>query len=338
MPDSDSKKPRSSRPKIPKPNIPKPKMPKLKMPKIKFSFRMSDLQDPKKRFALTMYAGAAVIGVLLLTAVAVPVLSNPVFCGYTCHENTPEYFAWQKSSHSQVPCYGCHSDVGVVNLMKEKILVGLPTVFKKFAGHESPVNANSEASLEMPSEACERCHDMDHLKLTPSRGIIMNHAAHKAKGIRCPICHNRVAHRLVNNQSPDGFRYDAGERQDHHYLEGLNMREGCFRCHTRKDTALREEMPEVRDAPTKCSTCHNSDFPLPPGHGADWRTNHRLVVQEKGVDFCLKCHNKEEFCAQCHDLQSLNQLQQQIQQQIQQQMIQQQYKPPVKPKPAKRAK
>jgi nitrate/TMAO reductase-like tetraheme cytochrome c subunit len=291
---------------MPDSKLPKPKSPKFRIPRFKINFKLSDLKEPKKRFVFSMYGGAALIAVLFLTAVAVPVFSHPAFCGYACHENTPDYQAWQKSSHSQVPCYGCHSETGLVNLLKDKLFVGIPSALQKITGHEDPVNAKSELSLEMPSEVCERCHDMDHLKLTPSRGIVMNHKAHKAKGIGCPICHNRVAHRLVNNQSPDGVRYEDGGRSGHRYLEGLNMREGCFRCHTRKETALREEMPEVREAPTKCTTCHNSDFPLPPGHGAGWRTNHRLVVQEKGVPFCLKCHNKEDFCGQCHDLKSLS--------------------------------
>jgi hypothetical protein len=280
--------------------LPNLKLPKFKLPK--FKFNLPDLSDPKQKFAVIVYSFAAVVVVLFVSAVAVPVLSNPVFCGYTCHENTPEYIAWQRSNHAKVPCYACHSEPGLVNLLKDKIFVGLPTVFHKFAGHEWPVNAESEASIEMPSEVCERCHNMDNRKLTPSKGIIMNHKAHKMKGVRCPICHNRVAHLAVNNQDNNGVKYDAGERQDHHYLVGLSMEEGCFRCHTRKETKFRQEVPEWRTAPTACTTCHNSDFQLPPGHGSAWRTNHRFIVKSKGKEFCFKCHNVKSFCGQCHDL------------------------------------
>lgn len=239
-----------------------------------------------------LYGGAAIIFILFLTAVAMPVFSNPTFCGKVCHSQTPSYEAWQKSSHAQITCYACHVEPGLFNLFKDKLTAGPMGVYFEITGnYEKPINAESKLSQEhMENEVCERCHDVETRKFTYSRGLIMNHEPHLKAKLHCTTCHNRVAHLYITN-------YDKGEKKDHKYLNGMSMREGCFRCHSAQKPYT---APNGKKSPTACVTCHNKDAELPIGHGKGWRIAHGGVARQD-FNYCFRCHEKEVSCERCHE-------------------------------------
>lgn len=265
-------------------------------------FKLPDLKDPQVKYKTTMYFGAAVIAVLFIAAVAIPTFSNPKFCN-VCHSQQPDVTAWSKSSHSNVTCYGCHVHPGLMNLIIEKAKAMSGIYYEISGNYELPINGESHYSVELPSEVCERCHNMKNLEVTPQKGMVMNHEVHEENGVSCAICHNRVAHGAMNNQSGAGVKYNFGERKNHAYLNGLSHA-GCFRCHTKKESKLLEEKPEWK-APTACDACHNKDWNLPAGHGAGFRSSHGKLANSKGKEYCYECHKKEEFCGECHEATSL---------------------------------
>jgi nitrate/TMAO reductase-like tetraheme cytochrome c subunit len=262
---------------------------------------MPNLKDPKSRISFMLYLGAIVVGVLFIMVIAIPVFSNPKFCNF-CHSNSPDVKSWEKSSHANVTCYSCHMEGNIPYLLYEKVYAGVTGVYYETTGnYHLPINAESHLSVEFNSELCERCHNMEHREVTATKGMVMDHEIHAKKDIGCAVCHNRVAHEAMNNQEEDGVDYPIDKKtKDHEYMNGISH-EGCFRCHTKKETELIEESHGSWEAPTKCSTCHNKDFHLPEGHGKNFRKTHGDLAKAKGEKSCLKCHDKEEFCGECHD-------------------------------------
>lgn len=273
-------------------------MPSIRLPK----FKLPNLKDPKQKYIFTLYFGVAVIAVLFLTAIGIPMASNPKMCN-ACHSNKPNYESWQKSSHANVTCYSCHINKGLANLLMEKAKVAITGPYNEFiVGVKEPINHNNEYALELPRENCERCHNLSTRKVTPTEGIKIDHQKHLDRGINCTKCHNRIAH-LAMDEDPSITPYEKGENKTFKYANFMKMETGCFRCHTRnQESAFLEEFPEGKGAPTACTTCHPADWKgLPEGHGGAWRANHRFTVEAKGKGYCLSCHNEKEFCSSCHD-------------------------------------
>lgn len=292
--------------------------------------KMPDLSNPTVRLQMKLYLGALAILVLLATPVFIAVASNSTFCGKGCHNMDPQYQTWKKSSHSQVPCYGCHVDQTIVALFMEKATAGPSGAIHTFiTDHEKPINYENLYSQEhLPSVRCERCHNNDNRKFTFTRGIYMNHEAHKAAEIACAICHNRVAHKGAENYEPlkswpetKEVAKEEGEEM-FKYKDFLTMTEGCFRCHSGSPESRNLETLQLikngRKPPTSCATCHTADFPLPKGHGdADWRTKtgHGALASEN-MAYCFECHDAgakfdnggKAWCTLCHDQAKVDEL------------------------------
>ncbi|MBI4743221.1 MAG: cytochrome c3 family protein [Actinobacteria bacterium] len=270
--------------------------------------KLPDFSDPIARTRFILYAGALVIVLLFIIATAVPVFSNPDFCGNTCHDGGPaQYEAWKRSSHSKITCYACHTETGLVNVLKEKAAGGIGGLIGITTGnYEKPVNAESHLGNEiMTVEPCERCHDIESRKWTFSRGLIMNHEAHIKAKLTCTKCHNRVAHLLMP-------KYEKGEEKEHKYKNFLSMTEGCMRCHSSSRIGGPYKAPNGKVAPTACSTCHNADAAMPAGHDATWRSVHGKIARQN-MKYCMECHDKEArfnydekiYCIRCHDQQTI---------------------------------
>jgi len=284
-------------------------------------FKLPDLRDPDTKFRMTLYAGAFAISMLLFISVVFPLASNSTFCGKACHNMAPEWESWKRSSHAQVTCYGCHVDQTLPALFKEKLTSGPKGMFNTaFNRYERPINPHGHYSQNLlPMARCQRCHAMENRKFTFTRGIYMNHEAHKAAGIDCAVCHNRVAHNGAEDFEPlkswpEGKKLAAEEgEKEFRYKNFLTMKEGCLRCHSGSPGSRNPEtlalIENGKTPPTDCATCHTSDFELPKGHrDASWRSGHGEVAKSNFA-YCFTCHGAgakfdnggKPWCTRCHD-------------------------------------
>jgi len=276
--------------------------------------RLPDLSTPAKKQRFLLYAGAAAIFVLFLIAMALPLASNPTFCGTACHSQNPEWQSWKLSSHAKVTCYACHMDVKSVSSLLSLKLVEAPIgIIHTLTGNvKKPINAESEYSQEgVPRERCERCHTNENRKFTFSKGIYMNHMAHKAAGINCTVCHNRVAHKGAEEFEP--LKSEWKEGRGFEYENFTTMKQGCFRCHSSNPDERNPKTVELilngKTPPQACTTCHTKDFKLPVGHRGDtWRTEHGTIAKAN-FKYCFSCHDTgkkfangdKAWCTLCHD-------------------------------------
>lgn len=290
------------------------------------SDKISGLKDPQKRLRFVLLGGAALLTGLFAFTLFLPTTSSPESCMIACHSQNREFFTWKKSSHSNITCTACHVNQGLLPLFHEKTIEALPALYGEIFGHKTPINIESEVAKEdIPNQRCERCHNMITRDVTPSRiynekmngkGKDKYHNKHLKKGIPCTLCHNRVAHKDVNEPeilkeagySKDN-EYDK-EVMDKEYEDGLSMTEGCFRCHSPSEEKRDHELVEkyrADDAPKECITCHEKDI-LPIGHkNNDWRTQHPDFAK-KDFNYCFKCHGEKarfnfedkKYCTRCH--------------------------------------
>lgn len=253
--------------------------------------------------------------------------SNRAFCADACHKvQDDSIIAYEKSSHSEISCLACHERANanpiVFLLAKTRNLGELwKTATRTYT---LPLNEGSALSLnvhEMASTQCTQCHSANR-KITPSPGIIIDHAIHEKKGVTCTMCHNRIAHNEAGWEltltGPDG-------KPNRKHPDFMKM-DGCFRCH---------DLEGKKTAPGTCSLCHPKDFPLKPsnhlqagfyqkygvssGHAElgveddkkfrEASTEATRLIEE-GVDaklaepvsYCSTCHVKSAFCDGCHGL------------------------------------
>lgn len=284
-------------------------------------FKLPDLNNPltKKRTILTLLTLLSVfIGALTLTFNYFDTAGSCVLC----HSMKPNYESWQKSSHAKLPCMSCHAPPGgALSLMMEHVLAGKLVVAEFVTGFHEPINAESEWSQEhMETDQCERCHDLETRVVTPSEAVpnmtSQAHLQHLAAGLRCTTCHNRIAHKTMDDGK---IEYEKGEKGDSFKYENfMEMKEGCMRCHNAEKPYT---APNKATAPTACTTCHSKDWEgLPIGHVKGWRTKLHGKVAKSGFGYCLGnksidgkmpgCHaatakfNSEDgkpICARCHD-------------------------------------
>jgi len=264
------------------------------------------------RMVATLYGASFVFAGMFIIPAVLTVSSSPGFCA-TCHSMTPEYETWKRSSHAKITCYSCHGPKSVVQLIYNKSIVDSKGPLQEVTGRfAKPVNAESELSQEgIPMERCERCHSNQNRKFTFSRGIYMDHLAHKAAGIDCTVCHNRITHKGAENYEP--LKSEWPEAKGFKYENFLTMKEGCFRCHSASPNSRNPEtMHKIKNGkqpPQACTTCHTQDFPLPTGHGTStWRSQHGPVALGN-IKYCMSCHaenaefsnGKQPWCTLCHD-------------------------------------
>ena len=268
---------------------------------------LRSLSDPNVRFRMALYLGALAILGLFFTATIIPLTSNPGFCGRTCHRLNPEFQTWQRSSHADVPCYACHSNPSILNLLQDKLIEGPKHIFHTLTNNqENPINASSLYSQQsVPTERCLRCHSVNNRNFTSTQGLNITskmHVKHLNSGLACTTCHNRVTHLGAENYEPlrslkPGFKYK----------NYITMREGCWRCHS-KDVKYRSvstlKVVAGKQPPTGCSLCHNQAWNLKPTvglynhndvNGIPWRDGKRRhgVVAKLDFNTCFGCHQKE---------------------------------------------
>jgi hypothetical protein len=120
-----------------------------------------DLNDPKVRNA-TMIFGIGSVFFLLISAVgsyeAFHYTESVKFCGTLCHQvMSPEYTAYQNSSHARVACVECHVGSGADWYVRSK-LSGLYQVYAVTMGVYPKPIPTPISNLRPARETCEECH------------------------------------------------------------------------------------------------------------------------------------------------------------------------------------
>lgn len=279
------------------------------MPRISFAgFR----DERRPRYVIITLAAVLVLAAIMI--IALGVTSSYWFCANGCHKVQDDtILAYDRSSHSQVSCMACHMPVSadpVTFILHKAEALGelYLTVTDNF---ELPLNAESALALEMPSEQCTQCH-AESRRVTPSSGIIIDHAVHAENDVSCPVCHNRVAH------NEDGLEFTLEGSSAHDAFMDM---EACFRCHGFDSESV---------APGACGACHPADFELKPashlepgfydrggdsaGHAAaavadqerleqvsrETAESEHEIASLDSVSYCGTCHESDAFCTDCH--------------------------------------
>lgn len=227
------------------------------------------------RYKLRGFRWPSVITIIIIIVVvaAWSWTGSNSFCGNICHADEAEYKAWQKSTHAKIDCLECHRAGGRFSIIGNKIfaidkIIG--TTYKAIKGQEAEVNPGSKLSDTISASICLQCHSLN--RITPSKGIIIDHAKHSKKQINCTTCHNRIAHPNIKQ-----------------YKDFMTMR-GCYRCHGTDQNAV---------AMVKCGACHSEYF-FPKTHRPlDFVSKKHVELAKEDPEYCTMCHTRQ-LCDDCH--------------------------------------
>ncbi len=243
----------------------------------------------------------------------ITITSQPSFCNI-CHEMRADVQAWKSSSHAEITCYGCHSEGNIAAFLLHKVESLKEVYFHLTGSFEKPINGDGEYAKHMSNEPCKRCHSLNR-KVTPSKGMIIDHPKHEEKDITCVTCHNRVGHPEIK-----GYLVDEKEGDEKDHVQQVSLKPGSV-VKVPVDTKPYEDHMEMRfcmvchtgekdKGPRECKTCHPSGFELKPEDHNDpnWlpaKEELQSVEAVHGIEAkedmagCLSCH-KQEFCNKCH--------------------------------------
>jgi hypothetical protein len=236
-----------------------PKQPKAeKSPRRRARLDISGgFRDPKRRPRFIVWTGVSVLLLAAVMIVALGVTSTRWFCAEACHKVQDDtIIAYEHSPHSEISCMACHMPVGanpvVFILHKAEALGELYLTVRD--DYELPLNGESEVALTMKATQCTQCHELSKREVTPSKGIVIDHAVHDENEVACTICHNRTAH-------VEDFELtltDPSTNKPNKPHENFMEMTACFRCHTQDKPVS----PLV--APGDCRLCHTKGFQLKP--------------------------------------------------------------------------
>lgn len=218
---------------------------------------LSGYTDPVRRPRYIIWTTVAVLVFALIMVAALGVTSTRWFCSEGCHKVQDDtILAYEHSPHSEISCMACHmppnADPVTFLIHKAEALGELYlTATNQF---ELPLNAESEVALTMPERQCTQCHNLKLRTVTPSQGVLIDHAVHSEEKVTCGICHNRTAH--VEDFELTLTDPKSGEPNRPH--EDFMEMTACFRCHTQGEPAGGPK------APGTCTACHPADFELKP--------------------------------------------------------------------------
>jgi hypothetical protein len=241
---------------------------------------VAGFKNPVKRPRYLIWTGVVVLGLVAFIIFAFGFSSTYWFCGTFCHSVQGDAIAaYNQGSHNMVNCLTCHEPVNGDALIftyrkaEAGILGGYQLATKTYSSPLNPIShlALNRSKNDFSDDHCTQCHNLENRKVTPSAGIIINHAAHTEKEINCTACHNRVAHPEKGLETI--AKNPANGEPAAKHADFMTMT-ACFRCHT-----LTNESPagEEFKAPGTCSVCHPANFELKP-------SNH------KSADFYPKGH------------------------------------------------
>jgi len=286
------------------------------------------IRNPRNRPLVVIWTLVGLVVFATVWMVGLNGTSSKWFCTRPCHivhdDNT---LAYDASSHTEVACVACHEPVnaGVHEFTLLKIEVAPDAIDTIRQTFELPMNADNHIAIQMGDDFCTQCHDLGNRKITPAKGILIDHDAHTEKQVTCTTCHNRVAH-----PEEDITLVLENDRKHDNWM----TMDACFRCHG---------LERDSDAPGACTACHPTDFELVPasheatgwysakgdssGHAEAAKEESASVaeaeelfkearaeypeVEEKaagpilgpssGVNSCYTCH-QPSFCTACHGM------------------------------------
>jgi nitrate/TMAO reductase-like tetraheme cytochrome c subunit len=289
---------------------------------------LAAFRDPRRRPRAIIWTGVAVFAfAAFFMVVGIIGTSTRLFCGQVCHKVQDDTIvSYERSTHSEISCMACHEPVNAdpVTFLLAKAKSAGELVLTVSNNFELPLNADSALAMnakEMGSKQCTQCHSTNR-KVSPSRGIIIDHKVHADKSVTCTTCHNRVAH----NETGMKFKL-AGNRAHQDFMKMT----ACFRCHALKGGS----------APGTCSACHPPSFKLKPANHSqpgfyqrfgDSKGHAKLALEDEArlaelkseeasaaaagvkeeasggpamvkpseVSYCGTCHDKTTFCTACH--------------------------------------
>ncbi len=120
-----------------------------------------DIREPLLRRGAALVLGLTGLNVAIIGTASyrgVEYMDSARFCGQTCHTvMQPEYTAYLRSPHAQVPCVDCHIGPGASWFVRSK-LSGVKQVFAVlFHTYDTPI-PSPVTSLRPARETCEQCH------------------------------------------------------------------------------------------------------------------------------------------------------------------------------------
>jgi len=151
-------------------------------------------------------------------------------------------------------------------------------------------------SLEEKTKECSNCHRGDIRPEQHGNNYILTHGVDaKVNSSRCNVCHRRAECRdchmdtgvnLTHGDDIHGRTHPVGWLLTGHHAPARNNLSSCIGCHDEQ----------------KCLACH---FNVSP-HPENWKTRLSFgdARQHKESTVCLKCHEREELCSECHGLEN----------------------------------
>jgi len=280
-----------------------------------------DLSSPvakKRSLVIILTVLSVFVGILSL---GIAYTDTAGFCNL-CHSMKPYYKALQKSAHGRFPCMACHAPKGGAGALTVEHVMSYQLLLAEYVtGYEKPINPENKWGIEhIEKEQCTRCHNLETRKVTPSESVpnmtSLTHIQHLKAGLRCTTCHNRIAHKALDDGEIEYEKEEKGP--SFKYKNFLTMKDGCWRCHNPEKPYT---APNGATAPTGCTVCHSRKWKgLPVGHLEGWRTKVHGQVAQKNIGYCLGgksingktsgCHaataqfNTEDgkpLCARCHE-------------------------------------
>ncbi len=246
--------------------------------------------------------GGFVVVMLALFASGMAVGTGAVGC-VDCHAMQPYAEAHTESTHSGVPCTGCHVEAGALGAAASASR-GLGWIAAAAMDTTSVADAVGDS-------ACRSCHAPVLAKTVTASGIRVRHADFAE--IRCTQCHAGVGHRL-----PEGWYLgiQMADCTECHRTSSGNL-ESCSVCHVDETDAARASgesawrvthgptwpkthgMGDLRSctschSPAYCARCHEVELP----HPSDWPKRHGRAVTTNS-DACFRCH-ESTWCVECH--------------------------------------
>lgn len=291
---------------------------------------MSELQatptQGSRRRRLAIIAVAVLVVVLGVLAVVVPLMvtSTPEFFS-RYHLLERRYVNLGESAHEGIGCRSCHETAPIAN--------GTALIREFYWSYTHPRAKVPKYFVFRPPvrRACLKCHK-DDWSDDASRTDRIPHPAHtrvSAEKRDCAKCHKWTAHfeRYIDKHKTMPF---SGVCVAYGCHVGTKETKQCYNCHHvlhEKGAAWRTEHPQVARAygqtacmekchtSSQCQQCHTTGV-RPAFNGLpietsmksieklhikpEWTTKYHGEEALKGRDRCLKCHQSEGECGECH--------------------------------------
>lgn len=125
-------------------------------------------------------------------------LGSSGFCNRCHYMNTP-HASWERSTHADVGCIGCHAEAGALGELKSHI-EGARYLKVYMTGKLTSPVIKAEAGNPARLNACLECHPSDEIiwgerRLFPSERV---HTNHEREGLQCTECHASLVHGTLN--------------------------------------------------------------------------------------------------------------------------------------------